>query len=188
MLVLVGLMGAGKSAVGRRLAQRLGVPFVDVDHEIELAADATIAEIWARDGEAAFRDAERRVFARLLAGPIGVLAAGGGAFMSEAIRTDIEEKGISIWLKADLETLVHRTARRSTRPLLNGGDPRTILQELMERRGPTYALADLTVETQPGPPEATVQAVIDGLSQLADAAGNIGAPIIDNETLPPSAP
>ena len=160
-------MGAGKSAVGRRLALRLSVPFVDVDHEIEKAADATIAEIWAREGEAAFRSAEQRVFTRLLQGPIGVMAAGGGSFMNDEIRRHIQRSAISVWLRADLETLVQRTMRRSTRPLLAAGNPRETLEQLLAARTPTYATADLTVESQPGPPEATVDAVIDALAKHA---------------------
>jgi shikimate kinase len=163
MLVLVGLMGVGKSAIGRRLAQRLGVAFVDADTEIERAADATIAEIFERDGEAAFRAGERRVIQRLLDAQPGVLATGGGAFMDEGTRARIRARGLSIWLKADLDTLVERTQRRNARPLLNSGDPRETLRRLMEIRDPIYAEADIAVESRLGPPEQTVQAVLDAL-------------------------
>jgi shikimate kinase len=170
-LVFVGLMGAGKSAIGRRVAQRLGVPFVDADAEIERAADATISEIFARDGEAVFRAGERRVIQRLLEGPPGVLSTGGGAFMDAGTRERIAARGISVWLKADLETLLERTARRSNRPLLNRGDPRETMIELLAEREPVYALADITVESRSGPPEQTVQAVLDGLERFLAEAG-----------------
>jgi shikimate kinase len=164
MIVLVGLMGAGKSAIGRRMAQRLGVPFIDADTEIEKAAGATISEIFARDGEAAFRLGERRVIARLLDGPIGVIATGGGAFMDPSTRERIRARGVSIWLKADLETLVERTGRRSTRPLLAQGDARETLTRLMAIRDPIYAEADLMVESRSGPVEMTVHQVLEALA------------------------
>ena len=163
MLVFVGLMGAGKSAIGRRIAQRLGVPFADADTEIEQAAGATIAEIFARDGEAAFRQGERRVICRLLDGQPKVVSTGGGAFMDEGTRARIAQLGISVWLKADLETLLERTQRRSNRPLLNTDNPRAVLERLMAERYPVYAEADVTVETRAGPPEWTVQSVLDAL-------------------------
>jgi shikimate kinase len=173
MVVLIGLMGAGKSAVGRRVAQRLGVPFIDADTEIEKAAGATINEIFAREGEAVFRAGERRVIARLLDGPPGVLAAGGGAFMDPATRARIRERGISLWLKADLETLVQRTSRRATRPLLAQGDPRETLARLMEIREPVYVEADLTVDSVAGPVELTVQGVLQALASLAGPDGMV---------------
>ena len=123
-IVLVGLMGAGKSCIGRRLAQRLNVPFVDADAEIEQAAGCTVAEIFEKYGEAAFRDGERRVMARLLQGPPTILAAGGGAFMDPVTRKLIREHAVSVWLRADLETLEGRTKGRGHRPLLNGANPR----------------------------------------------------------------
>src|SRR5262249_29144580 len=123
-IVMVGMMGAGKSAIGRRLAQRLGLPFVDADAEIERAAGCTIEEIFEKHGEAIFRDGERRVIARLLEGPVGVLATGGGAFMDPETRARIRSRAITVWLKADLDTLVDRVSRRSHRPLLTNGDPR----------------------------------------------------------------
>lgn len=162
-IVMVGLMGAGKSAIGKRLAQALGLGFIDADKEIEEAAGCTIPEIFARFGEPAFRDGERRVIARLLEGPVCVLATGGGAFMDETTRARIKAGGLSIWLRADLDTLVRRTARRNNRPLLNAGDPRVILGDLMTKRYPIYAQADLTVDSLEAPPETTTQRVIDAL-------------------------
>ncbi|MCA3245292.1 MAG: shikimate kinase [Tagaea sp.] len=162
-IVMVGLMGAGKSAIGKRLAQALGLGFIDADKEIEEAAGCTIPEIFARFGEPAFRDGERRVIARLLEGPVCVLATGGGAFMDETTRARIKVGGLSIWLRADLDTLVRRTARRNNRPLLNAGDPRAILGDLMTKRYPIYAQADLTVDSLEAPPETTTQRVIDAL-------------------------
>src|SRR4051794_37504987 len=140
-LVLVGLMGAGKSTVGRRLAQKLGLPFRDADHEIEAAAGMTIPDIFAIHGEAHFRDGGRRVIARLLQeGPM-VLATGGGAFMNEETRAGIAERGISIWLRADLDVLMRRVRKRVTRPLLQNPDPEGTMRQLMERRHPIYATA-----------------------------------------------
>src|SRR5712671_340106 len=144
-IVLVGLMGAGKSKIGRRLAVRLGLPFFDSDPEIEAAAGETIEEIFANRGERAFRDGERRVVARLLGQPVHVLATGGGAFMDATTRALIEQRGVSLWLRADLEVLVSRVSRRSNRPLLREGDTHTILADLIEKRYPVYALADAIV-------------------------------------------
>jgi shikimate kinase len=169
-IVMVGLMGAGKSAIGKRLAQALELPFVDADKEIEEAAGCTIPEIFARFGEPAFRDGERKVIARLLEGPPCVLATGGGAFMDPATRAKIKERGLSIWLRADLDTLVKRTARRNNRPLLHAGDPREILGQLMAARHPVYAEADLTVESFEAPPEATTARVIDALRVRLESA------------------
>ena len=158
-IVFVGLMGAGKSAIGRRLASRLGMPFVDADTEIERAAGCSISDIFEMHGEAAFRDGERRVIARLLARPPHVLATGGGAFMDPETRAAIRAAGISIWLRADLELLVSRVSRRSNRPLLAGGDARAILEGLIAERHPVYAEADIIVESMDGPHEQTVQTV-----------------------------
>lgn len=162
-IVLVGLMGAGKSCIGRRLAQRLGRRFVDADAEIEAAAGRSISEIFAEHGEANFRDGERRVIKRLLQTPGQVIATGGGAFMDPQTRAAVAEAGVSVWLRADLDLLVKRTARRNTRPLLRQGDPRAILRELMDKRDPVYALADVTVDSADGPPEITVERVLAGL-------------------------
>jgi shikimate kinase len=169
-LVLVGLMGAGKSCIGRRLAQRLRLPFIDADREIEQAAGCSIPEIFARHGEQAFRDGERRVILRLLESPPFVLATGGGAFMDPRTRAAIREKAISIWLRADLDLLVRRTGRRSDRPLLQVEDPRTKLAELMAARYPIYAEADLTVDSQDGPPDATLERVLEALATFNPAA------------------
>ena len=170
-LVLVGLMGAGKTNIGRRLAQRLGLGFVDADSEIEAAAGETIEEIFERRGEAAFREGERKVIARLLGNAPHVLATGGGAFMDPDTRTLIRERGISIWLRADLDLLHHRVSRRNNRPLLKQGNPREILARLIDQRYPVYAQADVTVDTVDGPPEATLDRVIAALEEhLAERA------------------
>ncbi len=171
-IVLVGLMGAGKSAIGRRLAQRLKLPFIDADAEIEAAAGSTIEEIFERHGEAVFRDGERRVIARLLDGPPGIIAAGGGAFMDPETRARIRRSGISVWLKADLDTLVNRVSRRSNRPLLKSGEPREILARLMAVRYPIYAEADVTVETGEIPASVTVERVIEALRSRGAACGH----------------
>jgi len=170
-IVMVGLMGAGKTSIGRRLAQKLQVPFVDSDVEIEKAANQTIAEIFARDGEAAFRAGERRVIARLLDGPIQVLATGGGAFMDPTTRARVRERGLSIWLRADLETLLERTSRRHNRPLLNQGDPRAVLSRLIETRYPVYAEADIVVDSLPGPSDAMVHKLLAALAEWAEPTG-----------------
>ena len=167
-LVLVGLMGAGKTAIGRRVASRLGLPFADADQEIELAAGCSVQDIFAAYGEPAFRDVERKVIARVLDGPIQVLATGGGAYMDPSTRAAIAQRGISLWLRADLETLLARTARRNNRPLLKNGDPRSILADLIERRYPVYAEADLVVDSSEAPPEQTVDTVMDTLRAYLD--------------------
>jgi len=163
-IVMIGLMGAGKTSIGRRLAARLGLPFVDADEEIEAAAGSSIEDIFERHGEAGFRDGERRVIERLLDGPPIVLATGGGAFMDAETRAQIAAKGISIWLRADLDTLVRRTSRRNDRPLLKTGDPREILTKLMEQRYPIYQLADITVDSFDAPADETLQNVLDALA------------------------
>lgn len=165
-IVLVGLMGAGKSCIGRKLAQRWSVPFTDADTEIEQAAGLTVAEIFAKYGEAAFRDGERRVMARLLQGPPGILSAGGGAFMDPDTRRLIKEHGISVWLRADLETLVARTKGRTHRPLLNNGDPRQTLADMIEVRYPVYAEADITVDTGADNPTVTSNRVSAALEDF----------------------
>jgi shikimate kinase len=146
-VVLVGLMGVGKTTVGRRLADALGAPFVDSDEEVEAAAQMTVPEIFASLGEPAFREGERRVIARLIEEGPRIIATGGGAFMNDATRALVLERAVSVWLKADLDTLVERTARRVNRPLLSRGDPREILAGLIAARHPVYALADVAVQS-----------------------------------------
>lgn len=166
-IVLVGLMGAGKTKIGRRLAARLGLPFFDSDEEIETAAGETIEEIFANRGEAVFRDGERRVIARLLTGQVHVLATGGGAFMDPQTRRVIAARGVSIWLRAELDVLFARVSRRSNRPLLKTPDPRAVLAELIERRYPIYTEADITIDSGYGPPDATAGRAIAALSRCA---------------------
>jgi shikimate kinase len=163
-IVLVGLMGAGKTKIGRRLATRLNLPFFDSDSEIEAAAGETIEEIFRHRGEAVFRDGERRVIARLLAQPVHVLATGGGAFMDPATRALIGRRAVSVWLRADLDVLFARVVRRNNRPLLQQPDPRAVLAELIERRHPIYAEADLVIDSGEGPLELTTTRVIDALA------------------------
>jgi shikimate kinase len=159
-VVLVGLMGVGKTTVGRRLAARLGLPFVDADQEIELAAGLKIAEIFERFGEDHFRDGERRVIARLIDGRPKIIATGGGAFMNDETRALILERATAVWLDADIDTLATRVSRRDNRPLLRGKDARTVLQELATVRNPVYALAAFHVRSQAQPHEATVEAIV----------------------------
>jgi shikimate kinase/3-dehydroquinate synthase len=163
-IVLVGLMGAGKTSIGRRLAARLGLPFRDADQEIELAAGCSIPELFARYGEAAFRDGERRVIRRLLAGDPMVLAFGGGAFMDERTREATRAEAISVWLRCSLPTLLRRVATRDNRPLLNGVDREETLRRLIEQRHPVYAEADLIVDCGDEPPDYTTSCVMDALA------------------------
>ena len=164
-IVLVGLMGAGKTSIGRRLAARLGLPFRDADAEIELAAGRTIPELFSRFGESDFRDGERRVIRRLLAGEPIVLATGGGAFMDPSTRAAIRARGVSVWLRCTLPTLVRRVASRTNRPLLNKGDPAVILGELMKVRHPVYAESDVVVDCGDEPPDITTKRVLTALEQ-----------------------
>ena len=164
-IVLVGIMGCGKSTVGRRLAQRLGLDFLDADSEIERAANKTITEIFAEHGEPYFRSGEERVIARLLQEGPQVLATGGGAFMSDATRDEIAAHGISIWLKAEFDTVMARVRRRSTRPLLQNPDPEGTMRALMEKRHPVYALAELTVLSREVPHETVVDDIMEALRQ-----------------------
>lgn len=172
-IVLVGLMGVGKTTVGRRLAALLHLPFRDADHEIEEAAGCTIPEIFERYGEPSFRDGERRVIARLLEGPRHVLATGGGAFMNAHTRAAIKERGLSIWLRADVDLLMDRVARKGNRPLLKTADPRATMMKLAAERYPVYAEADLTIESRDGPHDRVVRAIIQALK--------------DNGAIPPDA-
>jgi shikimate kinase len=163
-VVLVGLMGVGKSTVGRRLAGRLHLPFVDADREIEQAAGLSISDIFARFGEEGFRDGERRVIARLIDGKPKVIATGGGAFMNEQTRTLILERTTAVWLDADIDVLVERVGRRDDRPLLRDRDPKEALIELSAKRNPVYALAPIHVRSEPLPHDATVDAILKALA------------------------
>lgn len=168
-IVMVGMMGAGKTAVGRALAARLDVPFLDSDHEIEAAANMTIPEIFARDGEPFFRQKERQVIARLLEEERGVLSTGGGAFLAQENREVISDKGVSVWLNADLDVLWNRVRHRDTRPLLRTADPYATLKGLYEQRVPLYAKADLTVNSDgQAAIETMVDRVLDALKARPD--------------------
>ncbi len=162
-IVLVGLMGAGKTTVGRRLAARLNLPFNDADAEIERAAGKTIPEIFTDHGEAAFRDGEKKVIARILQSGPQVLATGGGAFIDAQTRQEISKYGISVWLKADANLLLKRVSKRGGRPLLQGGNPKQILNRLVDERYPNYAKADITVESKDVPHLQIVQLIVDAL-------------------------
>jgi shikimate kinase len=162
-IVLVGMMGVGKSTVGRRLAARLGLAFVDADEEIEKAAGMTITEMFERYGEGHFRDGERRVIARLMDGRPKVIATGGGAFMQEGTRTLILENAVAVWLDADIDVLVDRVSRREGRPLLKGRDPRTVLTELADARNPIYAMAPIHVRSVAAPHETAVEKIVKAL-------------------------
>lgn len=165
-VVLIGLMGAGKSVVGRRLAQLFGVPFVDADSEIETAAGCSIVDFFQQYGEAEFREGEARVIERLLAGPVCVLATGGGAWMTPSVREAVQRSGVSVWLRADLDTLVKRTAGRTHRPLLNSGNPRATLADLMDRRYPVYASCDVCIDVGDEGPDHTRDLVRRALENL----------------------
>jgi len=171
-VVLIGLMGAGKTAVGRRLANRLDLPFIDADSEIEEAAGASISEIFAEHGEAYFRQGERKVIARLLENGPQVLATGGGAYMNPDTRANIKAHGLSVWLKADIKVLMKRVGRRDNRPLLAAGDPEKVMKKLMEERYPIYAEADVTVESRDVPHDVIVGAVIDALADKLGYSAN----------------
>jgi shikimate kinase len=181
-VVLVGMMGAGKSSIGRRLATRLAIPFTDADTEIEKAAGMPITEIFSTHGEPYFRAGEARVIARLLDGGPQVLATGGGAFMNPDTRAAIRAKGISVWLRATFEVLSKRIKRRGDRPLLKNSDPQATLRRLIEERYPTYAEADLTVESRDVPHDTIVDEIITGLLGLPAMAGM--APVDAADRLP----
>jgi len=170
-LVLIGMMGAGKTSVGRRLASTLGVSFRDADVEIESAAGCTINEIFERYGEPAFRSGERKVIARLLSDPPHVLAAGGGAFIDEETRAQIKEHAVSIWLRAPLDLLIQRVLRKDTRPLLRNTDSRATLERLLREREPVYAQADLVIESDEGPHDVVVKRIVAALDERKAAAG-----------------
>ena len=166
-VALVGMMGAGKSAVGKRLAAKLGVPFRDADEEIEAAAGCTVSEIFERFGELAFRDGERKVIARLLGEAPHVLATGGGAFINDKTRARIKADAMSVWIRVSLDTLVARVGRRDTRPLLRTGNPREILENLLKEREPIYAQADLIVDSEDGPHTSAVEKILSELRGTA---------------------
>lgn len=163
-LVFVGLMGAGKTAIGRRVAQVLGLQFVDSDHEIEAAARMSIPDLFESYGEAEFRSLERRVISRLLKSGPQVIATGGGAYMNEQTRRAVARNGVSVWLNADLETLLERVSRRQNRPLLQNADPAEVLQKLMDERYPFYANADVVVMSRDAARETIADEVIDALA------------------------
>lgn len=167
-IVFVGLMGAGKTAIGRRLAQSLGLPFVDSDHEIETVSRMTIPELFERYGEPEFRALEQRVIDRLLREGPRVVSTGGGAFMNAQTRGAVAERGVSIWLKASLDLLMERVAKNQNRPLLRSADPRAVMERLMAERYPVYALADITVETRDAKREIIAE---ETLARLGDYLG-----------------
>lgn len=169
-VALVGLMGAGKSAIGKRVATAIGAPFLDADREIECAAGMTIADIFEAHGESAFRDGERRVIARLLDGPPLILATGGGAYMDESTRGLLAKKATTIWMRADLDVLVRRCARRTNRPILRNGDPREILGELIQVRYPVYAQADIEIFSRDEPHKIAVDEIVRRLQERGDLA------------------
>ncbi len=162
-IVMVGLMGCGKSAIGRRLAAKLAIPFVDADEEIERAAGQSISDIFATHGEAHFREGERKVIQRLLTQGPQVLATGGGAFMSAETRAAVRERGLSIWLKAELPVLMRRVGKRNTRPLLKTDDPEAVMRRLMAERYPVYAEADLIVESRDVAHEVIVDEIVSAI-------------------------
>jgi len=174
--VLVGIMGSGKTTIGRRLAARLRRPFVDADAEIEAAATMAIAEIFERFGEQHFRDGERRVIARLMDSGASVIATGGGAFMDPETRALILATGTAIWLDADIDTLVARVAKRGHRPLLAGKDPKDVLTELIAVRRPAYAQAPIRIVSANGPHDMTVDAIMVALKERDPRTGGTGKP------------
>lgn len=174
-LVLVGMMGAGKSAIGRKLAQRLNLPFVDADAEIERAAGMNISDIFAKHGEPYFRAGEARVIARLLEGGPQVLATGGGAFMHPQSREAIRAKGISVWLKAEYDVLMKRIKRRGDRPMLKTEDPGETLRRLMQERDPVYAEADVIVHSREVPHEIIIAEIISAVAPRLEEIRAISA-------------
>lgn len=176
-IVFVGLMGAGKTAIGRRVAQMLDLPFIDSDHEIESVSRLSIPDLFDLYGEAEFRALEERVLARLVEQGPQVLSTGGGAFMNERTRAVVAAHGVSVWLKADLDTLMERVVKKQDRPLLRNPDPRAVMERLMAERYPVYALADVTVNTRDDRKEVIAAEVIQALGDLLEsrAAGGGGA-------------
>lgn len=165
-IVFIGLMGAGKTVIGKQVADELGIPFVDSDEEIEQVSRMTIPELFERYGEPEFRALERRVIKRLLRGGPRVLSTGGGAYMNMATRRQIARRGISVWLRADLETLMARVMRKRNRPLLHNEDPRATMQKLIAERYPVYGEADITIETRNERKEVVVETVLQALDRF----------------------
>lgn len=174
-IVFVGMMGAGKTTLGRRVAARLDLPFADLDAEIEKAADLSVAEIFAKYGEAHFRDGERRVIARLLAEGPRVLATGGGAFMNPETRAAIAAAGVSVWIEADPDVLFQRIRHKTTRPLLATPDPEGTLRRLVAERYPVYALADLTVRSHDVSKDVMTEEILAALADHFAASGEVSA-------------
>lgn len=172
-IVLVGLMGAGKTSIGRKVAAALGLPFVDSDLEIEEVSRMTIPELFEAYGEPEFRALEQRVIARILEGGPKVLSTGGGAYMNEQTRAAIASHGVSVWLKADLDLLMERVAKKQNRPLLRDPDPRGVLRRLMDERYPVYALADATVVTRDETKEVIAAEVIEAISRHMEFSGEV---------------
>lgn len=162
-IALVGMMGCGKTTVGRKLAESLGAPFIDSDEEIEKAAGLSVQEIFDRHGETEFRRGERRVIERILKGPPVVLATGGGAYMDAETRAALKEHATTVWLRADLDVMWRRVSRKGTRPLLKRDNPKQVLADLFEQRAPTYALADVVVESNDGPAADAAASVLKAL-------------------------
>lgn len=169
-IVFIGLMGAGKTAIGRTTAHELGLPFADSDHEIENVSRMTIPELFEEYGEAEFRSLERRVIARLLKSGPGVVSTGGGAFMNDTTRRAIKKKGISIWLKADLDTLMNRVMRKQNRPLLKNPNPRGVMEELIEKRYPVYSRADITIQTREDRKEVITTEVVNAIADYLNSS------------------
>ena len=163
-VALIGMMGAGKSSIGRRLALRLEVPFKDADSEIEAAAGCSIQDFFSRYGEAAFREGERKVIGRLLSEPPHVLATGGGAFVDPVTRARMKDTAVSVWIKAPVDVLLARVARKDDRPLLKNGDPREVLERLLTERAPIYGEADFTIDSENGPHSDTVERIVTELT------------------------
>ncbi|MEE2761314.1 MAG: shikimate kinase [Pseudomonadota bacterium] len=171
-IVLVGLMGSGKTSIGRRISEAIGLPFVDTDEEVVKAAGCPIPEIFSRFGEDEFRNGERRVIRRILEGAPAVVASGGGSYMDAGTRQTIAKHGVTIWLRAGLDTLVERTRRKNMRPLLRAGDPRKILARLMEERHPVYAEADIIVDVGGEHADQTAKHTIDKLNAFRNSSMN----------------
>lgn len=169
-IVLVGLMGAGKTVIGRKVAQALALPFIDSDHEIEAVSRMSVAELFSIYGEAEFRSLERRVMQRLLKVGPQVVSTGGGAFINEGTRRIVACNGISVWLRADIDTLMERVGKKQDRPLLRADDPRAVMERLMSERHPVYALADVTVQTRDERKELIVDEVVAGLARHLEAS------------------